>query len=189
MKPRRINPFICPIIALCVLVSLTGCMPTDAQRGAVGGAGIGALAGQIIGGNTSSTLIGAGVGMGLGYIIGNEMDKEKAAQVNQSTQPAQYGHKEVAPLGGTRWKIVSINPRSSVTPYTSKIVEFKSNGVMITTTTNPDGTVDVDNEHYRVVGNTLVMNGHGYLVNARYGLTGDQLTVDADDFSMVMRRI
>ncbi|MEE2719689.1 MAG: glycine zipper domain-containing protein [Planctomycetota bacterium] len=30
-----------------------------------------------MGGNTGSTLIGAGVGAAAGYIIGNEMDKDK----------------------------------------------------------------------------------------------------------------
>ncbi len=189
MKPSRVNCLVGWGITLCLLVSLGGCMTTDAQKGAVGGAGVGALAGQLIGRDTGSTLIGAGVGMGLGYIIGSESDKKKAAQANRSTQPANYSHNEVAPLGGTRWKVVSLNPKSSVPPYVSKIVEFKPNGIMVTTTTNPDGTVDVDNEHYRVVGNTLVMNGHGYLINARYGIRGNRLAVDADDFNVVLRRI
>ena len=55
---------------------VSGC--NDAQSGALLGAGIGALAGQAIGGDTEATLIGAGVGTGAGYIIGNESDKEKA---------------------------------------------------------------------------------------------------------------
>jgi outer membrane lipoprotein SlyB len=57
-------------------VLLSGC--NDAQAGALLGAGVGALAGQAIGGNTEATLIGTGVGAGAGYIIGNESDKEKA---------------------------------------------------------------------------------------------------------------
>jgi len=68
-------------ILLVVTVSLglafvAGC-ESDAQTGALIGAGVGALAGQAIGGDTEGTLIGAGVGAGGGYIIGNEQDKKK----------------------------------------------------------------------------------------------------------------
>jgi hypothetical protein len=66
-------------LALVVLgglaLTLGGC--SDGEAGALLGAGIGALAGQAIGGNTEATLIGAGVGAGTGYIVGNESDKRK----------------------------------------------------------------------------------------------------------------
>ena len=58
------------------LVFVAGC-ESDAQTGALIGAGVGALAGQAIGGDTEGTLIGAGVGAAGGYIIGNEQDKKK----------------------------------------------------------------------------------------------------------------
>ena len=69
------------IILLVVAVSLglafvAGC-ESDAQTGALIGAGVGAIAGQAIGGDTEGTLIGAGVGAAGGYIIGNEQDKKK----------------------------------------------------------------------------------------------------------------
>ncbi len=68
-----------PLLALVAALTgsaglLSGC--NDAQSGALLGAGIGALAGQAIGGDTKATLIGAGVG----YIIGNESDKAKHQQ-------------------------------------------------------------------------------------------------------------
>ena len=62
-----------------------GCA-TDAQTGGLAGAGIGALAGQAIGGSTGATLIGAGAGAVGGYIIGNEMDKQKAQQQRDDQQ-------------------------------------------------------------------------------------------------------
>jgi hypothetical protein len=66
-------------VALAGTAAFTsGC--NDAQGGALLGAGIGALAGQAIGGDTEATLIGAGVGTGAGYIIGNESDKAKSRQ-------------------------------------------------------------------------------------------------------------
>ena len=55
------------LILICLLVSFSlffgacaGMTPT--QKGAVGGAAVGAIAGQLIGGDTTSTMIGAGVG-------------------------------------------------------------------------------------------------------------------------------
>ena len=59
-----------------VMLTAGGC--NDAQAGSLLGAGVGALAGQAIGGDTEATLIGTGVGAGAGYIIGNESDKAKS---------------------------------------------------------------------------------------------------------------
>jgi len=69
------------IILMVVVVSLglvlvAGC-ESNAQTGALIGTGIGAIAGQAIGGDTEGTLIGAGAGAIGGYIIGNEGDKKK----------------------------------------------------------------------------------------------------------------
>jgi hypothetical protein len=62
-----------------------GCQ-NDAQSGGLLGAGIGALAGQALGGDTEATLIGAGVGAGAGYVVGNESDKAKDRQ-NRNQNP------------------------------------------------------------------------------------------------------
>jgi osmotically inducible lipoprotein OsmB len=76
MKKRSI------ILVLCLLISTSiifgGCAGmTPAQEGAVGGAAVGAVAGQLIGGNTTSTLIGAGVGALGGALINDELKKDK----------------------------------------------------------------------------------------------------------------
>jgi outer membrane lipoprotein SlyB len=75
------------LIVSLSLVFIAGC-ENDAQTGAGVGVLGGALAGQLIGGDTKSTLIGAGVGGGAGYIIGNERDKKETqakteAEMNQ----------------------------------------------------------------------------------------------------------
>jgi len=67
------------ILFLCV-----GCAPNKATIGGGAGAAGGALIGQAIGHNTSSTLIGAAVGGALGYIIGNEMDKFDRQQMTRA---------------------------------------------------------------------------------------------------------
>ena len=91
-------------VALALLVVAAGFMViscesigglSDTTKGAAIGTGVGAIAGQIIGGNTAGTLIGAGAGALLGGIVGHELDyqKQKSAQqkatvsANQSDQP------------------------------------------------------------------------------------------------------
>lgn len=69
-------------IFLSVLVSaLVGCANNGfyntpmVRRDALGGAAVGAIAGQLIGRNTAGTLIGAGAGALAGAAIGNERQK------------------------------------------------------------------------------------------------------------------
>ncbi len=166
----------------------TGCA-TSGRSGALIGAGIGALAGQAIGQDTEGTLIGAAVGTGIGYIIGNEKDKKHAAELSEQARSHQYTHTEVGPLGGTRWQLVSLAPRDQVPPYASKIVEFRPYGRVITTTTYPDGSVGVADERYRVVGKALIVNKAGYIINATFGISRNELTISADDFRAVLRSL
>ncbi len=66
------------VVLMVSLVIASGCQ-SDAQTGALIGSLAGAGIGQLAGGHTEATLIGAAIGGGAGYIIGNESDKEKAA--------------------------------------------------------------------------------------------------------------
>jgi hypothetical protein len=177
------------LTALLALVALVGGCATRSGTGALAGGGIGALAGQVIGHSTEATLIGAAVGTGIGYIVGNEMDKQKAQEMSRASRANNYNHNEVGPLASTRWEVVSVAPRNRVPPFTSRVVEFWPNGHASTTTTYPDGRVEVSHETYRVVGNTLIVNKPGYLINARYSISGDQMIVDADEFRAVLNRL
>ena len=73
------------LILFTVTTTLAACAtagPRDrynTQRGAAIGAGVGALAGQAIAGNTEATLIGAAAGTLLGAIFGNAEDQAHAA--------------------------------------------------------------------------------------------------------------
>ena len=176
------------LVTLIVVTAISGCQ-TGGQTGALAGGGIGALAGQAIGGDTGATLIGAAVGTGIGYMIGNEQDKKHAREMSQAQPTSAPTHQEVGPLGGTRWRLVSLSPRDRVPPYASKVVEFGANGRVVTTTTKPDGSVEVVDETYRVVGDSLIVNKPGYLINPRFDVSGDQLTVSAEDFSAVLQRL
>jgi len=58
---------------------LSGCASTGTSNtadGLIGGAAVGALAGQLIGHNTKSTLIGAAVGSAAGGLIGYSLDQQ-----------------------------------------------------------------------------------------------------------------
>ena len=59
----------------------------NTQAGAAVGAGMGALIGQAIGGNTESTLIGLAAGTILGALVGNAADQDYQA----ARDAAQYG--------------------------------------------------------------------------------------------------
>ena len=74
MSKKLVAVLLALIVGFGLLI--VGC-ESDAQTGALIGTGVGALAGQAIGGNTKSTVIGGAVGAGAGYVVGNETDKKK----------------------------------------------------------------------------------------------------------------
>lgn len=78
-------------------LGVAGCA-SDAQTGALVGAGLGALAGQAIGGDTQGTLIGAAVGGGAGYLLGNEQDKKHRARGDGRPMPIPASHRCPCPL-------------------------------------------------------------------------------------------
>ena len=171
-------------VLLSALVLATGGCATKGRSGALIGGGLGAIIGQATGGDTEGTLIGSAVGTGIGYIVGNEMDKKEAERLSEQGdyQP------EPSALTDTSWRVVSL---VSDKPRTDKsiVVEFRGNGRVITTKTKPDGSVTRNDERYRVVGQTLIVNKPGYMINARYRIDGDEMILDADRFSAVLNRL
>ena len=96
---QRMKTAIVVLTAILFLVSCAGGNPNryNTQRGAAIGAGVGALAGQLIGRNTKGTLIGAGVGTLLGAIVGNAVDQERQAAVEAAAMDKRivyYDNKE-----------------------------------------------------------------------------------------------
>jgi uncharacterized protein YcfJ len=166
-----------------VFAAVSGCASMDkAQTGGLAGAGMGALIGQAIGGNTTATLIGTGVGLGLGYLIGNEMDKDDAKKRQTVRED------ETRLLANTTWKVKSINPRPKK-PYASIVTTFSPNGNVTTTTTYPDGTVKREVESYRIVGSTLIINKPDYVINSRFRVEGNMMYLDTGEHSVVMERL
>ena len=73
------------LVLMAATISLISCasIPKErynTQKGAAVGAAAGALGGQIIGGDTESTLIGAAVGTLLGAVVGNAIDQKYQAE-------------------------------------------------------------------------------------------------------------
>ncbi len=186
MESKTITPknkalYISCVFAICVCVLLllpAGC-ETRAQTGTLAGTGIGALAGQAIGRSTEATLIGAAIGAGAGYIIGNEQDK-KAAKEHDLNQPTV--------LTGTKWQVVNLVMEEKP-EFISMFVEFKPNGEVVTTRHEPGGTMTITEERYRIVGDTLIINKTDYIINAKYVIQGDTMTVNCQQFRAVLERI
>jgi hypothetical protein len=170
------------ILCTLALAHVVGCA-TAKGTGALAGGGMGALIGAAAG-DTQGALIGAAIGTGVGYIIGDQVDEKKAKDIE-----AGKAKVEVAPLGGSRWQLINISTTKPVSPYASKLMEFRPDAHLITTTTTQAGQVQVYDESYRVVGDTLIINKPGYLINAKYKMDGNRLTVTDPGFSAVLERI
>lgn len=73
------------VLAMAGTFALSACIDPNApqqtsntQQGALIGAGVGALAGQIIGGDTKATVLGAAVGAAVGGAAGYNLDQQEA---------------------------------------------------------------------------------------------------------------
>jgi hypothetical protein len=173
----------CAAVMLLALSGSGGCS-TAKGTGALAGGGIGALIGAAAG-DTQGAVIGAAIGTGVGYIIGDQVDEKRAKEMSASGSTQV----ETAPLTGTKWRLTSVNTSRAVPPYVSKVVEFRPDGHVLTTTTKPDGNIEVSNESYRVVGDTLIVNKPGYMVNAKYHMDARQLILNDPGFSAVLERL
>src|SRR5262245_48030291 len=137
-------------LTLLACAMLAGC-ETAKGTGALAGGGIGTLIGAAAG-DTQGAIIGAAIGTGVGYIIGDQVDEKRAKDME-----AAHTTPETGPLAGTRWKLASLDTQKPVPPYTSKVIEFRPDARVITTTTKPDGQIETFDESYRVVGDTLIV--------------------------------
>ena len=136
-KPRRYAL----LAALLAIVVAGGGCKTGKGTGTLIGTGLGAAIGAAAG-EGEGALIGGAIGAGVGYIIGDQVDEKKAKEMTANGGT----HNEVGPLGGTKWRVVSLHSSKEMEPYESKIVEFYPYGQVVTTTTKPGGNVETYNE-------------------------------------------
>jgi hypothetical protein len=183
-KMKQVVSIVCVCVLCLSLVTATGCA-TKAQTGAAVGAGAGALIGGLAnmhGSWGATALLGAGLGAGVGYLIGNEQDKKDAIARQGASES------ELKPLAGTTWQVISITPKPKKS-YRSIVTHFRTDGKVVTTKTDMDGNVEKDTEGYRVVGSTLIIYKSDYVVNDKFRIDGDKLTIDYGDGTVVMQRV
>ena len=75
-------------LVVVLVTFLTNCQTTPTQSGAMGGAVLGGVAGQLLGGNTESTLIGAGAGALLGGLANDAYQTKKQQTYQQGYNDA-----------------------------------------------------------------------------------------------------
>lgn len=186
------------LVSMCILLLSAGLLITGCNgngdgglfgmgRGGTGaavGGGLGALAGQAIGGDTKSTLIGAGIGAGAGYLIGSRTGGDDG----EDGAVEEYDYTTPTVLTGTKWEVEDLD-MDNPPDYERMTIEFTESGKMVTRTYKRDGTVDVDSENYRIIGDKLVVNKPGYVVNFDYELDGDDLELKAENWEAELDRI
>lgn len=145
--------------------------------------GIGGMIGAAAGRASTSAVFGAEAGTDVGYVIGDEADRAKAARLDVSE------HYEVGRLGATRWNVLDVRPADRVPAFVEKIVYFRLDGRVETTTKLADGRTRSIDESYRVVGGTLILSGPGYLVNASYRIVGQQMILNGDGYRVTLVRL
>lgn len=185
MKTEHRRTIIATTLALVLSLSgLTVLAQDKPEAGGPSGAGMGALLGQASRGSTASTVVGAGVGAGVGYLIGNEADKKEAHTRQMAIE------QDVRPLANTSWQVVSVTPKPAE-PIRSVVGRFNADGTVTTTTAYWDGrtVTDTNNERYRIVGQTLIINQDDWVINATFRLDGDSLYIDTGRYILVMERL
>jgi hypothetical protein len=178
------HPLTCLLIVSTLLAS-AGC-ETGKGTGTLVGTGVGALVGRAAGGSTKATLIGAGVGAMGGYIIGNEADRKYAREQNRRHE---INTRDLQPLMGTTWTLASISPEWANLPHASVVIEFRPDGILRTTRTGDDRRVTTDEEFYRIVNNTLIVNDRDYIINGPFILQDHTLTFVVGDVTSRWKRI
>lgn len=190
---------------------------TGAAAGAGIGALMGQAIGRNTAGTLIGTAVGAGGGYVIGNQMDRSEARREQQQRDQahaqalaeakaqapppppdqpSNQPQgtfvppswPHATQGMQPLADTSWRVVSMSPPPR-REFNTMTVSFQPNGLVVSTTIYPDGSVAADSEQFRVVGNTLIINDIDYLTNSIWTLEGNQLTIVNQSFRTVMERI
>ena len=194
---------------LLIITLSTTAVGGDKKKRTLWGAGIGAVAGGLIGGNFSDVAVGALAGGGLGYLTGNDKDKkraeEQAEEEKQARAKAQitsdpktaYQDPGDNPFVGTTWRMVSlVTDNTDIYPeYADLVVTFATNSKVSTMAVHKDGETESWVENYRIIDDVMVVSGidsktnEPYVVNAKYSVEGDQFVFVAPEIRYVFKAI
>lgn len=95
---------------------------------------------------------------------------------------------QMRPFVDTAWRVTSMTPPPR-RAFNSMTLHFLPNGHVITTTELANGSLRTDSETFRVVSNTLIINGSDYLTNSTWTMRGDELTLVNQDFRTTLVRV
>jgi len=174
------------LILLVAIVFITGC----SNRAHIGDRpGIGAITAQNLGSSRAIAEFGPNVGKGIGYLVADETDREHASSLSDRTRATNYSHKELGALTNTRWDARELSPDGAAPRNLGMTVTFRPSGHVVTRTIMPDSTTRLVTERYRIVGDTLILNGDDYVVNADFRIVGETLTISCGRFRGVFERV
>jgi hypothetical protein len=94
---------------------------------------------------------------------------------------------QMQPFADTVWRVTSMTPPPR-RQFTSMTLHFLPNGQVVTSESFPDGTIQVASETYRIVGNTLIINGSDYLTNSAWIMNGNTMTLINQGFRTELER-
>ena len=195
------------VTAVCVLLLAGTAAAQKSKDYAIGGAALGAITGGILTGKGGGAAVGAIAGGGLGYVIGNDKDKQAAQQqaareqaareqAKVSSDPATaYQAPEENPFVGSTWQVISLDTREPTPDYASIVVNFSTNSKVTTISVRQDGEADTKVETYRLVDDVMVLSGKDretgepYVINATYSVDNGELTLVAPEGKVVLREI
>jgi len=192
-------------LVLC-LAAATGCGTTSAQKDASGGAAIGAIAGGLLGG-WQGAAIGAATGGGLGYMAGNEKDKQEAKEQAErdraaldrsrvtSNRATAYRPDNTNPLVGTTWRVVSYvgEDEAELQDYSAILVTFATNTRLNTLSVKTDGTSETVVEKYRIVEDSLIISGQAegerYVINGKLSTSEGEMVYVTPTSTTVLEEV
>lgn len=94
------------------------------------------------------------------------------------------------PFVGTSWQVVSVTGDQARRPrIASAVITFVDRKQVVAVRTLKSGRAESLIDGYRVVGDTLLLELDGVLINARYVLDGDRLVLVGKGFSAVLERV
>lgn len=95
---------------------------------------------------------------------------------------------QLGPFPNTKWKITSIVPKPEKT-FKSITFSFQSDGTMVETTEQPDGTVLTSAQKYVVQGATMLLTKSGANTNVRFRIDGNTMLVDTGVYSVILEKV
>ena len=195
------------VMAFC-LFALNGSVSAQAAKDtAIKGAAIGALTGGLVSGRLGGAAVGAVAGGGLGYVIGNEKDKQRAQEQAAREQAARnkasvsakpdtaYEAPEENPLVGSTWQLISLVTEEPSPDYASVLVTFPTNSKVTTLAVRKDGSAETWVESYRIVDDVMVLTGNDretgepYMINAKFSIKDKQLILASPEGRVVLEEI